>query len=231
MIPCQWSKREVDAEGQSARVSGLGTTGRRRQSGQATYSRRCARAGRPVKPAVGVSACSLTKSGPGATHELAAVAVCNHVAVGLLRSVDARLGTLDGERKGVHDNERPVENLALEKTHDFIDAARPGVDNLAVRATPEGREVGAPRRKPGSVDVSVSITPHGSGRAARTILISAMAEMRTCGQANIEVQAGHQHKVCGSAADRLKSSSTRRTISCRPKLPGAARRLLRTSLK
>jgi hypothetical protein len=144
--------------------------------------------GRSICQARSRSQCLLlTKSGPGATHELAAVAVCNHVAVGLLRSVDARLGTLDGERKGVHDNERPVENLALEKTHDFIDAARPGVDNLAVRATPEGREVGAPRRKPGSVDVSVSITPHGSGRAARTILMSAMAEMRTCGQANIEV--------------------------------------------
>lgn len=54
----------------------------------------------------------------------------DHVTISLLCSVYACFGALNRQRKCIHDDKSPIQDLALKEAHDFIDAAGPGVDDL-----------------------------------------------------------------------------------------------------
>lgn len=73
------------------------------------------------------------------THCFAALHVTDHVPTRLVLCIDPSFGSLDGEGINVHDAECAIDNLALHKPHDFVDASRASVDHLYPTGYPEDR--------------------------------------------------------------------------------------------
>lgn len=72
---------------------------------------------------------------------LAALDVLHHVLVGLVGSVDTRFRSLDGQRKGVHNDYRVADDFALHQTHNLVRHARSRMDDLGTRSIGDGQSV------------------------------------------------------------------------------------------
>ena len=62
-------------------------------------------------------------------HSIVTLVVVHHILHRLIPRIHSRLGSLDGQRKGIHDVERAIPDFTIHEAHDFVLPAGTGVDD------------------------------------------------------------------------------------------------------